>query len=337
MRTRLLVLIPLTMALFAEGCRVAQFDPASKVEAVRILATRSDKPYAKPGDVVNMEVLADDARAIKRSPMNVWWVPIPCIDPPGDSYYACYPGFAARLKPGVDLTPVLTEGTAFSFTMPADVITKHTKRNGSLDAVPDGLAVIFTIACAGHVEYIAPIDNGVVNQLPLGCFDDKHTQLGPDDYVFAYSLVYAFADRTNANPIVDHLTFAGAPIDLNAGITIPHCGSAAADVNGMVSRGNCPPTPVDAIVTDESWEVDPSNVDPTSGKVLKESIRVHYFVTDGKFENDTINLFDPTAGRITGTTDNFTAPAIAGENKIWAVVRDNRGGATWLTIPLHVQ
>ncbi|MEO6420008.1 MAG: hypothetical protein ABIP39_11400 [Polyangiaceae bacterium] len=336
MKTRLFVLIPLTMAFFGEGCRVAQFDPASKVEAVRILATRSDKPYAKPGDTVNMEVLVDDGRAIKRTPMNVYWIPIPCIDPVNDAYYACYPGFA-QLKPGVDLTPVLQAGTRFSFTMPADVITKHTKRNGSMDAVPDGLAVIFTIACAGHVEYIPASDNGVLNQLPLGCFDDQHHQLGPDDYVFAFSLVYAFDDRSNANPVVDHLTFAGVPIDLNAGITLDHCGSAAADVNGAINRNGCMATPMDVVIQDESWEVDPSNVDPASGKPLKESIRVHYFVTDGKFENDTINLFDPTSGRIMDTKDNFTAPPLAGENTIWAVVRDNRGGATWFTIPLHVR
>jgi hypothetical protein len=323
------------VASAGEGCPSAQFDPASKVESVRILATRADKPYAKPGDVVNLEVLADDARVEKPAPMKLYWVPIPCIDPPNDSYYACYPGFA-QLPEGVDLTPVLKAGPTFSFTMPADVITKHSKKDGSVDAEPDGLAVIFTIACAGHVEYVPPGAGGSVNALPLGCFDDQHTQLGPDDFVFAFSLVYAFNDRTNANPVVDHLTFGGAPIDLNAGVWMDHCGSAAADANGTVSRTGCPATPLDVVLPDSSQEDDPSNPDP-DGKPRKESVRAHYFVTDGTFSDDTINLFDPTAGRLTGTADDYRAPATAGENMIWAVVRDNRGGATWFSIPLHVR
>jgi hypothetical protein len=335
MRTQLLALLLVTMMISGEGCRSAQFDPASKVESVRILATRADKPYAKPGDTVNLEVLADDARIVKPAPMKLYWIPIPCIDPPNDSYYGCYPEFA-QLPAGVDLTPMLKAGTMFSFTMPPDVITKHSKRSGSVDADPNGLAVIFTIACAGHVEYLPPTAGGSLNALPLGCFDDAHTQLGPDDFVFAFSLVYAFNDRTNENPVVDHLTFGGNPVDLGAGISIDHCGSATADANGSVSRAGCPATALDVVLPDSSQEDDPSNLD-ASGKPKKESVRVHYFVTDGKFAYDTINLFDPAAGRLTGTSDDYRAPAIAGENMIWAVVRDNRGGATWFSIPLHVR
>ena len=331
----ILIVATALLAGGGEACRTAQFDPASKVESVRILATRSDKPYAKPGDTVSMEVLASDDRADKTVPMKIWWVPLPCVDPPNDSYYGCYPGFA-QLPAGVDLAPVLHAGTTFSFTMPTDVITKHTKRSGSVDAVPDGLAVIFTIACAGHVEYVPEKVGGSPNAMPLGCFDADHVALGPDDYVFAFSLVYAFDQRTNANPVITQLTFGGTPVDPNLGITVDHCGSAAADVNGAVNRGNCPRTGMDVVVPDASWEDNPADLD-VNGKARKEEIRVQYFATDGKFANDTINLFDATAGRITGTSDDFTAPALPGENTIWAIVRDDRGGATWLSIPLHVK
>jgi hypothetical protein len=335
MKGPLPILVLATALVSGEACRSAQFDPASKVESVRILATRSDKPYAKPGDTVNMEVLAADDRLDKTVPMTVQWVPVPCIDPPNDSYFGCYPGFA-QLPAGVDLTPVLHTGTTYSFTMPTDVITSHVKRTGSVDADPNGLAVIFTIACAGHVEYVPPKVNGSPNAMPLGCFDADHNALGPDQYVFAFSLVYAFNDRTNANPVIDQLTFGGTPVDPNVGITVDHCGSAAADVNGTVNRSNCPKTGMDIVVPDSSWELNPSDLD-ANGNPKKEEIRVQYFSTDGKFANDTINLFDATAGRITGTSDDFTAPALAGENMIWAVVRDDRGGATWLSIPLHVR
>jgi hypothetical protein len=334
MRSLLLTVVLALLVMFGEACRSAQFDPASRVEAVRILATRADKPYAKPGDTVNLEVLAYDGRPQKPVPMNVWWVPIPCFNPPNDSYYACYPAFSA-LPAGVDLTPLLHAGTTFSFTMPANVIAQHTKRAGSVDSDPDGLAVVFSIACAGHVEFVRPVANSQ-NSLPLGCFDEHHVALGPDDYVFAFSLVYAFADRPNANPVVDHLTFGGATVDLKAGISLPACPAAAVDANGVVNRSRCPPTPMDIVVPDSTQEQDPGN--PTAdGRPRKESIRVQYFVTDGRFDHDTINLFDPLSGRISGTTNNFTAPAAPGEQMIWAVVRDNRGGVTWMQVPMHVR
>ncbi len=331
MRTPLVVLLGVAMAI---GCRSARFDPASKVETVRILATRADEPYAKPGDTVNLEMLAYDGRPTKPSPMNVYWIPVPCVDPPSDSYYRCYPGFAS-LPAGVDIESMLTAGTTFSFTMPGDVITKHTQRQGAVDADPYGLTVIFSIACAGHVRYLPPVSGGGPNALPLGCFDDNHVALGSDDYEFAFSLVYAFTDRTNANPVVDHLTADAAPIDVTQGLTLAHCAAAARDPNGNVNTSQCPATALDVTMPDSSQEVDPANVDP-SGKVLKESIRVQYFLTDGALANGTINLFDPASERIPNTTDDLTAPAAAGENVLWAVVRDNRGGTTWLAIPMHV-
>jgi hypothetical protein len=332
MRAPLLLLVS---ALSTTACRSAQFDPASKVEAVRILATRADEPYAKPGDTVNMEVLAFDGRPNKPAPMNVYWIPIPCIDPPGDSYYGCYPGFAA-LPAGVDIESELTAGTTFSFTMPPDVITKHTKRNGSVDAVPSGLAVIFTIACAGHVRYVPREAGGSPNALPLGCFDDNHVQLGPDDFVFAFSLVYAFTDRTNANPVVTDITSGGNAVDPVLGISLDHCASAAADANRNVNTSQCPTTGIDVVMPDASQELDPGNVD-ANGNPLKEEIRVNYYLTDGHLANDTISLFDARTGRIGGTSDDLTPPATAGENMLWAVIRDNRGGTTWVSIPMHVQ
>jgi hypothetical protein len=337
MRTRHLVLFVIVAAasVIAVGCRNADFDPASKVEAVRILATRSDKPYAKPGDTVNMEVLAYDGRPHGGAPMKVYWVPIACIDPPGDSYFACYPGFA-QLPAGVDIESKLTEGPMFSFTMPANVIAMHTKKGGAVDAVPSGLAVVFTIACAGHVRYLPRAEGDSPNALPLGCFDDNHAQLGPDDYVFSYSLVYAFTDRMNANPVVTTLTFGGTPVDVTKGITLDHCASAAADANRSVNTSSCPTTALDIVLPDSTQEVDPGNPDP-AGNPLKEEIRAQYLMTDGHLDHDTVNLFDARSGRITPTSVQLTAPATAGENMLWAVVRDSRGGTTWVSVPMHVK
>src|SRR4051794_15385822 len=46
------------VALFL-GCG-GDFDPASRVDNLRVLAVRADAPYAAPGSVVHLEALAHD-------------------------------------------------------------------------------------------------------------------------------------------------------------------------------------------------------------------------------------------------------------------------------------
>jgi hypothetical protein len=64
---------------------------------------------------------------------------------------------------------------------------------------------------------------------------------------------------------------------------------------------------------------------------------VNYFVTSGKMDNDTIVLFDPRNGRVPGSSDGLFAPQAPGDYVFWAVVRDDRGGASWVSMPLHAQ
>jgi hypothetical protein len=318
MRWRELVL-PIAAVLCA--CTSANFDPPSKIESVRILTTAADKPYAKPGDTVNMTVLAFDGRASAPAPMGVWWIPQACFNPPGDDYYQCYASFGQMFQEGVDLTSQLTAGTTFSFQMPDDVISAHQGRRSD---DPYGIAVSFVIACAGHVEYVPPPAGGAPDALPFGCFDDNHARLGPNDFVFAYSLIYAFNDRANANPIIDQLTLGGAAVDPTAGISLDHCTESNID--------KCPATGLDTVVPASSQELDPSNLD-ANGNALHEEIWVDYYLTDGKVKHDTVILFDPHEGALAGTSDDLRAPLSAGSYWLWAVVHDNRGGVSWLQVP----
>jgi hypothetical protein len=313
----------LALAVGALACTATNFDPGNEVKSVRILATRADKPYALPSDALNLDVLAFDGRPSKPQPMNVFWLPAPCFNPAGDAYYACYPAFAASFAPGDDLTPALMPGTSFSFTMPDDIITSH---QGSRGGAAYGIAVVFTIACAGHVELIAVSPGESLNTLPFGCFDEGHARLGADHFMFAYSLVYAFADRTNANPTIDQVTFGGKGVDPTAGITVDHCNRANID--------DCPTTPLDLMVPPSSQETDPGNID-ANGRVLAEQIYVDYFVTGGKVKHDVKILFDPRVGPPSSTSNDLFAPQAPGDYLLWVVVHDNRGGATWAELALH--
>ena len=316
-----LALLPAVLALALASCGGPGFDPASLVEGVRLLAIRADKPYAAPGDTVSMEVLAFDARSTRPAPMRTFWVPVVCPDPPGDAYYACYPGFGAALSPGVDISGSLVEGTHFSFQVPDDLITAHPV---PASGAPYGVVVVFAMACAGHVQYVQRGSDTVPPRPPLGCFDEKGAELGPDDSVFAYAQVFSFAGRTNSNPVLDHLTFAGAPVDPGEGITLAPC------------AGKCAGTSLDVVVPSSSQEPDPGDLD-LNGAALKEEVWVDYYATSGSFGNATSLLYDAHLGKMPSTAVKLQAPSRAGAGTLFAVVRDNRGGVSWLSVPMHVQ
>ena len=86
---------------------------------------------------------------------------------------------------------------------------------------------------------------------------------------------------------------------------------------------------------DASWEVDPGNVG-ADGNTAHEAIWVDYFATGGRFDKDTEQLFDAYAGRAASTGDGFDAPLAPAAGTLWAVAHDNRGGASWIAVPLHV-
>ncbi|APR78595.1 Hypothetical protein A7982_03942 [Minicystis rosea] len=316
------ILAPIALVA-ASGCG-NDFDPQSQVESVRILATRADKPYAKPGDTVSFDILAYDGRRSPASPMSVVWVKAVCANPPGDSYYACYPAFANQFQRGVDLTPVLHEGTTFSLEVPADALEGHPATAGT---PAYGTLIVFSMACAGHVEYLGQSATSP-QAIPFGCFDAGHAKLGPDDFVFAFSRLFVFDERVNANPVIEQLTFDGAPVDPSLGITMDHCATTDAR--------KCPEKPVDISVPASSQELDPGAIDP-QGKTNKEQIWVDYYVTTGSVKDDLRLLYDPATGRVSSSANALTAPEAPAEGVLFAVVHDNRGGINWLQVPLHIQ
>jgi hypothetical protein len=323
MRINLLQWCAFSFACFSfPGCG-DKFDPASKIESVRILATRADKPYAAPGDAVALDMLAFDGRSSKPEPMRTYWVPSICANPKSDTYYNCYPAFGTQFQPGVDISSQLQEGTEFTFQVPGDVIDAHAKNSNTTNY---GLVVVFSVACAGHVEYVENRSGGA-DALPLGCFDSAHNQLGANDFVFAYSVVYSFTDRTNANPVINAVSFGGATVEPQVGASIGHCSQA--DIE------RCAPVALDIAVSDESQEVDPGNLD-TNNNPLREEIWVDYYVTAGKLKHDMLILLEPHNGRVTDTSNGYYAPAASGNGVLWAVVHDNRGGVNWMQVPLSV-
>lgn len=347
-------------AWMSSSCAPSGFQDASLVTSVRILASAAAEPYAKPGDTVNLQVLAVDGRTNPAVPMTIYWLPFVCENPPNDAYFGCFEqiagggsargadggvgaaadgggGFAGGdgglIKAGVDLTPFLPTGPTYAFKMPADAVTSHPAMPGI--AVPYGLAILFNMACAGHVE-IVPLDPSNANpqQVPIGCFDANHKQLGPDDWVLGFTRVYAYDDAVNASPAISSVDIRGMTHTVKSGplaymtdtLMTSHC------------TGTCTKIPIGPSVPATSWEVQSQL---GSGNQSHEEIWADFFATFGKFDNDARLLFDSTRGSLGGasvTDNNFTPPTTAtpSDGFIWIVVHDNRGGASWVTVPVHL-
>ena len=332
------------VAVAGTGCGLGDFPAISTVSSVRILASRADEPYAKPGDTVHVDVLAVDGRAVKTTPMHVYWLPFACENPSQDLYYLCFsqltggdagtstgttststlPSF---LQPGHDLTPFLVEGPSYAVQIPDDIISSHVPTTNGTENY--GLTILFNVACAGHIEVLSQTALASLQQIPLGCFDDNENQLDATQYVIGYTRIFSYSDRTNQNPVIDHMTFQGATVDLIAGVTTPVCTNS--------KQSDCPELFVDTSVPASSWEVDPSDLDQ-QGQPQHEEIWVDYYATGGGgFDDDSKLLFDATRGQISGTGDGFYAAPTAGQGALYAVVHDNRDGANWVSFPVVAQ
>lgn len=358
MRARSLLLLLILLAagagLLDLACGASAFDAQSRVNSVRMFGVRPDKPYAKPGDTVTLEVLAADGRKVKNRPLKIFWFSIVCINPREDLYYACFipaelpdggtfdggtrivapfppdggvtpdagagrGGGLSSIPVGIDLSAFLPQGPTFSFRMPDDVITT---RPGS---PPYGLAIVFNIACAGQVRFAERVGNAP-QQVPVQCTDENGEKLGPEDYVIGINRVYAYTDRTNTNPIVERVTLDGVDVDFQKGITIDHCAAQR--------RADCKATKIDIKVSDSSWELNP---DP-DGKVSQhEQIWATYYSDLGDLKDDARLLFDSRKGRISESDVELRAPYEPGEGTLWTVVHDNRAGAAFVVLPLHVK
>lgn len=366
----------------SSSCAPSGFAAESLIDTVRVLASASvdttqldpasnpSPSYAQPGDTVSLQVLAYDGRPTKPEPMTLYWLPFVCENPQGDAYYACFQGLGqgssdggapdageagdagtgpnlGALQPGVDLTPFLPTGPTYQFKVPEDLVATHTPVPGS--PAPYGLAILFNIACAGHLELLpADPSNANPQQIPLGCFDSGENQLGPDDWVFGFTRVYAFAQgslpggatMTNANPSVSSLDIAGQTqaVTLAPGATQAYT-TATWQVSACPSTGSCPKTRIGPIVPSSSWEPTPGFTD-VNGNELHEELWMDFYSTFGSFSGSTGLLYDATTGSLGGpsvTDAQFSPPSTPGSGFIWIIVHDNRGGAAWVTVPVQVQ
>jgi len=341
------------VAWASTSCAPGGFQNEETISSVRILGSSADPPYAKPGEPVRLNVLAVDGRSSKSPPMQVYWLPRPdgtpfvCENPPADAYYAClqrlgslppgetdggaspYPaGGSASAFPPAGVALPIAAGTTAQFKMPLDAVTSHASVPGT--PVPYGIAILFNVACAGHLEFLR-LDPNDINpvKVPIGCFDSAHNRLGPDDYVFGFTRVYAYDSVTNANPVIDSLDVDGHTVDPVQGFSTSRCTTA--------DSSKCSSVHIGPVVPLSSWEVNPELHD-ANGNPLHEEIWADFYATFGQFSDSARLLYDARTGSLggPGQTDNqFDPPLDVRDGTISIVVHDSRGGAAWIQVPFH--
>jgi hypothetical protein len=324
------------------------FEPASRINGLRILALTADRPYAKPGEEVTLAMTVYDGFGDEGPrPLQIMWL-AGCYDPEGDQYFLCFEQLVEVLKPladGGELPEELVKfetslasasgspnAHTFRFRLPLDIVSRRPKPPVGPHY---GIVYVFYAACAGT---LAPADfqqlGSAVPEFPLRCLDNNGVALGPESFVPGYTQVYAFADeRQNAVPEVRELRLDALELssDPSQAPTIPRCPIGEAErrqvgCNTSIPDDVCPRYRLNAAVTDQAEPMpDGANMDNTP---IKETVWISYFSDGGDIASGIRLVNDAVDGYQPDHSAEFIAPPETGLVTFWAVVRDQRGGSS---------
>ncbi len=349
-------------ALFAAVACGPELDDISQLETLRIIGLRKSQPYARPGEQVKLEMLWEDASA--SAPRRVerfigFW----CVNPPGDLFSAC-------------LTQVPTIVPQFVFndermtiTLPKDIVHE----NADPKQRPYGVAYVFYGVCAGHLVVAGrtPADGGAGGVFSGGggvpmfdgqsagganpdvsivpsCVDERGQALGSKDFVIGYSAVYAYDSLRNQNPRITGFKVAGKDVAPNCiddacvgkPFTVSDPGKCPSDLPCVAAckedgDPSCPAIAFQPIIDPKSAEDDTAA--QSEGSDLQESLWVSYFTDRGRVKDSLRLVNDASTGWNEAYGTALLAPAEKGPLRIWAAVRDNRGGISWVRTAVYVQ
>ena len=332
-------------ALLALGCG-PEFDPSSEVTTLRVLGVKKDKPYAQPGDEVNLQLLWHDPqdRPVQRLFIGG------CVNPPADLYYGCFQTYADLAAAGA--IPEVGEGDSFKVTLPRDIVSG---REGPVQPGQEryGVYIVFFAICAGQLELAMDAASGEAGGLPIRCLDGDRP-LGSDDFIVGYSTIYSFENASNDNPAfaVDdagrgEFLVAGEPVAAD-------CVGEACQATAPVDDVDCEAEPARCIAPckddgDSSCpaiEVAPAiaesvvEQDTVSsrlfGETVTEQMWVNYYVDRGSISEVRL-LNDSSTGWNAKYRGQLRAPQEPGLLQVWSVSHDNRGGMDFARVTLRVR
>lgn len=323
----------LGLGVAALGACGSDFDPGSRVTTFRILAVSAKKvvttgcpmgqttcldpkggSWAKPGDTVELDALWEDPQ--QRSTMWAWAT---CENPPSSTVVGCFIKLAQDLqKTGGDPAAAAAKFAVgkdldvFRLNIRPDILTSPPLSPEGLKGAMVGVVIV---GCPGE---LAQNPNHGPTDLPFQCKENGTGRvMGPDEYVAGIKRVFVRTTDTNADPIIGDVTFDGTSWGKD---DVRELDAACDPAENRFDRcDDAGKHTITVTVDPASFE---SGVDQF-GQPFTEEVIVQYYATEGLFEYDVKRAQDTNtrfAGRRTKT----------GEQKVWIVVRDNRGGVNWL-------
>lgn len=296
------------------GCGV-QFTPETVVNSLRVMAVTAEPPEVAPGQQTALSILWGDPQ---RSASDVSFIWVGCEPDPldlgrsacNDASILIKPSLITNYPPGLKLlgfSNVASYASApdvFSVLPPEDVIRK----NGSVGQV---LAIVVA-------EKISVTATGPELEAIFKRIETKETPTA----IAITRIVVSEKEQKNHNPVIEGLTFDGAPLAQNSRLQVRAGQQVALGVS------------VSADSRESYVEYQPS------GEVTKtETVVGAWYSSAGRFSQE---RFDVTS--TVGTT--FTAPGSAEfpedpvperrAQQLWLVVRDNRGAQAFQQFRFYV-
>lgn len=334
----------------AVGCG-PEFDRSNEIKTLRVLGLKKDKPYAQPGEQVNLQLLWHDAKSDPRSPRPVQRLFIDgCINPPADLYYACFEQYAAAIAAG-ELPRIELDQDSIDVTMPRDIISSRPVEPGQGRY---GVNIVFFAVCAGRLDLAMDAGSGSSSTgLPVRCLDEQDEPLGSEDFVVGYTTIYSFADAANANPefTVDEagqgqFLVAGKPVTADCvGATCQGAPPVEVDCDAEPERCvapcaddgdfSCPEIEVAPLISPDVVEIDTVS-SKLFGSEVTEQMWINYYVDRGGMSEVRL-LNDSSTGFNAKYRGELRAPKAPGPLQLWAVSHDNRGGMDFARVTLRVR
>jgi hypothetical protein len=186
-------------------------------------------------------------------------------------------------------------------------LTTHTM---TLQDTGASYAGVVVIACPGTLEA------GTTQTIPIVCRDASGKALPLSEFEIGLKRIYLRDSSLNANPQLDGLTFEGAPWTED---TVPTARCKKADCSEYADQEI-------VVRADGASE---QSVD-SEGLPIREQSVIQFYATGGEFDDD-VKLASA------GDTKWHAKPEDAGKRlRFWFVVRDDRGGVSWIERALQV-
>jgi len=338
------IAVALCAASFLATACGPELTPISEVESLRIIGVRKSASYAQPGEKVQMQMLWEDGRDSVPDDVDIFfgfW----CLNPLGDTYVGC-------LNQSGNVQPQFAVNQSnFELTIPEDSLQPSV-----LDTnLPDyGTAVVFYGICNGTLD-VSSLGSPPPEGTDLGegvlptCKDADGAALGPDDFIVGFSKVFIYEELRNENPRITGIQVDGKDVAIDCidedcdgpfpPLEMEGCEEGIACIESCEEDGDfttCPEIALEAVVDRDSAELDALGNLGASTE-LEEFIWVSYLADRGRITPPLKLVNDARSGWNPDLETSIYAPKEKGPMRIWAVARDNRGGASWIRIPAYVK